>query len=59
MSPALTTLFGAVGTVATLLAVLLPVVRSQGSALRRELHTLLGDIRTDVVSLRVDRRSAP
>ena len=54
MSPALTTLFGVGGTVAALLAVLLPVIRAQGSALRRELDMLRGDIRTDVASLRAE-----
>ena len=54
MSPVIATLFGAVGTVAAVLAVLLPVIRSQGSALRRELDTLRGDLRADVASLRAD-----
>ena len=54
MSPALTTLFGAVGTVAAVLVVLLPVIRAQGAAQRRELDTLRGDIRADVALLRAD-----
>ena len=54
MNPALTTLFGAVGTVAAVLVVLLPVIRAQGSAPRRELDSLRGDIRADVASLRAD-----
>ena len=38
MSPALEILIGAGGTVAALLAVLLPVIRVQGSNLRREIE---------------------
>ena len=65
MSTALEILIGAGGTVAALLAVLLPVIRAQGSNLRREitgqganlrreLDTLRGDLRADVASLRAD-----
>jgi len=44
VSAALTTLFGAVGAVASLLAVLLPVILTQGARRRRELHELRGEI---------------
>ena len=44
MSAALTTLFGAVGAVASLLAVLLPVILTQGARRRRELDELRGEI---------------
>ena len=44
MSDALTTLLGAVGTVAAVLAVLLPVILAQGKSLRRELDHLRGDV---------------
>ena len=54
MSTALEILIGAGGTVAALLAVLLPVIRAQGSNLRRELNTLRGDLRSDMASLRVE-----
>ena len=54
MSPGLTTLFGALGTVATLLAVLLPVMVTQGRILRWEIDQVRGDVdrvRGDVASL--------
>ena len=65
MSTALEILIGAGGTVAALLTVLLPVIRAQGSNLRRqiegqgtnlrrELDTLRGDLRADVAALRAD-----
>ena len=54
MTAEVTVLFGAVGVVGAMLAVLVPVIRAQGSALRRELDTLRGDIRADVASLRAD-----
>ena len=54
MSAGLTTLFGAVGTVAALLAVLLPVIRAQGASLRRELDALRDTVRGDVAGLRND-----
>ena len=41
-------------SLATMPAVLLPVIRAQGSARRRELDTLSGDLRADVASLRAD-----
>ena len=37
MSTELTTLLGIIGAVATMLAVLLPVIRAQGTSLRREI----------------------
>lgn len=52
MSAALTTLFGALGAVAALLAVLLPVILTQGAHLRREIDAVrgeLGTLRADVV----------
>ena len=60
MSPGLTTLFGAVGTVAAMLAVLLPVIRAQGASLRRELDHLradLGNLHADVRALTADVRA--
>ena len=64
MSPALATLIGASSTVAALLAVLLPVIRAQGAALRREIDHLrremdhlrndVGEVRTDVGEVRRD-----
>ena len=59
MSAGLATLFGAVGTVAAMLAVLLPVIRAQGTALRREIDTLRGDLNTrmDRLDGRMDRLS--
>ena len=38
MTDGVTVLFGAVGTVAAMLAVLVPVIRAQGAALRREIE---------------------
>ena len=55
MSPALTTLFGAVGTVAAVLAVLLPVILTQGASLRREIDAVrgeMGTLRANVGTLR-------
>ena len=37
MTDGVTVLFGAVGAVAAMLAVLVPVIRAQGAALRREI----------------------
>ena len=46
MSATLTTLLlGAAGVVAAMLAVLLPVILTQGKGLRRELDHLRGDVR--------------
>ena len=50
MSAAVTTLFGAVGAVAALLAVLLPVILTQGAALRREIDHLRADVAADVAA---------
>ena len=57
MSAGLTTLLGAVGTVAAVLVVLLPVILAQGKALRRELDHVRADLRADVARLdgRMDR----
>ena len=44
MTAGLTTLFGAVGAVAAMLAVLLPVILTQGAGLRREMGTLRVDV---------------
>ena len=44
MSTALEVLIGAGGANAALLAVLLPVILSQGASLRREIDTLRGDV---------------
>ena len=54
MTAGLTTLFGAVGAVAAMLAVLLPVILTQGAGLRREIHTLrvdVGEVRRDLHAL--------
>lgn len=57
MSEGLTTLFGATGAVAALLAVLVPVILTQGKSLRREIYTLRGDLngRMDRLDGRMDR----
>ena len=55
MSFGLTTLFGAVGTVAAVLAVLLPVILAQGKSLRRELDHVRADVAR--VDGRIDRLS--
>ena len=54
------TLFGALGAVAAMLAVLLPVILTQGASLRRELDAVradVGEVRRDLhdVSDRVAR----
>ena len=54
MSVAAVTLFGALGAVAAMLAVLLPVILTQGASLRRELDAVRGDVgevRRDLHSL--------
>ena len=60
MSAAAVTLFGALGAVAAMLAVLLPVILTQGASLRRELDAVradVGEVRRDLhdVSDRVAR----
>ncbi len=50
MSPVLATLFGTLGAVAAILAVLVPMIRAQGASLRRELD----HVRTDVAGVRTD-----
>ena len=64
MSATLVTPFGAVGAVAAMLAVLVPVVLAQGRSLRREIDAQgaelsreIDTLRGDVGSLRVE--SAP
>ena len=57
MSAAAVTLFGALGAVAALLAVLLPVILTQGASLRRELDAVradVGEVRADVGEVRRD-----
>ncbi len=56
-----TVLFGAVGTVAAMLAVLVPVIRAQGAILRREIDTLRADVaevrrdlHTEATAIRAD-----
>ena len=51
MSTALEVLIGAGGANAALLAVLLPVILSQGASLRREIDTLRADVRRDLHAL--------
>ena len=54
MTAGLTTLFGAGGAVAAMLAVLLPVILTQGAGLRREMDTLrvaVGEVRRDLHAL--------
>ena len=60
MSAGLTTLFGAIGAVAAILAVLVPIIRSQGASLRREIDYVRADlhdlrVRVDALSDRVAR----
>ena len=57
MSAAVATLIGAAGTVAAMLAVLLPVVRAQGASLRREIDHLRADMGRDMDSVRADLRA--
>ena len=54
MTPALITLFGALGTVGGLLAVLLPVMARQGSALRREIDAQGASLRREIDHLHTD-----
>ena len=57
MSNAAVTLFGALGAVAALLAVLLPVILTQGASLRRELDAVradVGEVRAAVGEVRRD-----
>ena len=54
MSNAAVTLFGALGAVTAMLAVLLPVILTQGASLRRELDATradVGEVRRDVHGL--------
>ena len=50
MSTELTTLLGAVGVVATLLAVILPAIRAQGTSLRREIEALGTSLRNEIAA---------
>ena len=52
MSTELTTLFGAIGVVAALLAVILPAIRAQGANLRREIAAQGREIEAQGTSLR-------
>ena len=52
MSTELTTLFGAIGVVAALLAVILPAIRGQGANLRREIAAQSREIEALGTSLR-------
>ena len=54
MSPALLTLFGALTTIGTLLAVLLPVMARQGASLRREIDAQGTGLRREIDTLRTD-----
>ena len=51
MTDGVTVLFGAVGAVAAILAVLVPVIRAQGAGLRCDIDTLradMGEVRRDL-----------
>jgi chromosome segregation ATPase len=48
MSTELTTLLGIIGAVATMLAVLLPVIRAQGTSLRREITAQGESLRREI-----------
>ena len=50
MSTELTTLLGAVGVVATLLAVILPAIRAQGTSLRREIEAQGTSLRNEIAA---------
>lgn len=54
MSTGVTTLIGAAGAVAAVLAVLLPVVLAQGASLRRRIDTLRSDLGRELGTLRGD-----
>lgn len=54
MSTALEILISAGGTVAAMLAVLLPVIRSQGSTLRREIEGQGASLGREIDTLRTD-----
>ena len=52
MNAAVVTLFGAVGGVAAILAVLVPVILTQGKSLRREIDTQGAELRREIDALR-------
>ena len=54
MTDGVTVLFGAVGAVAAMLAVLVPVIRAQGAALRREIEGQGESLRREIDTLRSD-----
>ena len=54
MTDGVTVLFGAVGAVAAILAVLVPVIRAQGAALRREIEGQGASLRREIDTLRAD-----
>ena len=54
MTDGVTVLFGAVGAVAAMLAVLVPVIRGQGAALRREIEGQGTSLRREIDTLRAD-----
>ncbi|MDE0055951.1 MAG: hypothetical protein OXT64_17085 [Gammaproteobacteria bacterium] len=54
MTDGVTVLFGAVGAVAAMLAVLVPVIRGQGAALRREIEGQGTSLRREIDTLRGD-----
>ena len=54
MTNGVTVLFGAVGAVGTVLAVLVPLIRAQGAGLRREIEGQGASLRREIDTLRVD-----
>ena len=54
MTDGVTVLFGAVGAVAAMLAVLVPVIRAQGASLRREIEGQGESRRREIDTLRAD-----
>ena len=54
MTDGVTVLFGAVGTVAAVLAVLVPLIRAQGASLRREIEGQGESLRREIDTLRAD-----
>ena len=54
MTDGVTVLFVAVGAVATVQAVLVPLIRAQGTALRREIEGQGASLRREIDTLRVD-----
>lgn len=54
MTDGVTVLFGALGAVAAILAVLVPVIRVQGAGLRREIEGQGAGLRREMDTLRAD-----